>query len=109
MKIIFFILGLSIASFISSCVKRTEACFSYSQNISSGLKSVVFDVSCSQNTSTYVWNFGDGTMDTMIYSKNITHVYSTSGSYIVKLEASRKDGVSFRKDKPERIETVIVE
>jgi PKD repeat protein len=109
MKIIFFILGVSIASFISSCVKRTEACFSYSQNNSSTLKSVDFDASCSQNSFTFIWNFGDGTADTITNTKTISHVYASAGSYDVKVDASRKDRVSFRKDKPQRIETILVE
>ena len=61
----------------------------FTTNVTSGNKplTVVF-TNTSVNTSTYTWEFGDG-----YYSNDVnpSHVYSTEGSFIVKLTGSGKN------------------
>ena len=85
------------------CTKPNIACFtcSPSTTIVAG-DSITFDAECSsKNSSTFRWNFGDGSKDTTTIIKTINHKFTTSGSYVVKLMANRKDGIAFRKGRPE--------
>ncbi|HLU86118.1 MAG TPA: PKD domain-containing protein [Taishania sp.] len=92
-----------------ACTKPTKACF----NISSGtiLKDsvVVFDASCSKMASVYLWDFGDGSPDTITSDPVIEHLFSDVGIYTVRLHAIRKDGISFLKSKPDAEKQVIVQ
>ncbi len=43
----------------------------------------------SQDATSYVWDFGDGSIST---EENPTHIYSSTGAYIITLTASGKGG-----------------
>ena len=93
----------------NSCSKPTEACFTYSLNktLQDSLL-VVFNASCSQNTSQFLWNFGDGSKDTIVNSPIIQYRYNIKGEYNVKLNAKSKDGVSVKKGNNSKTMNIIV-
>ena len=99
---------LGIILLLNSCAKPTNGCYTYSPSTITTTTQVTFDASCSDNASSYNWDFGDGTEITT-NSSSITHTFSTSGTYTVMLVAGRKDGVTFRKEKPTYTQTVIVQ
>ena len=110
MKNIFY--TLTITTFIiltNSCAKPMEACFTYSPATITTTTVVTFNSSCSQNASSFIWNFGDNTADTTAQSLIVTHKYSTVGTYTVTLNVERKDGVSMKKGKPKTQQTIIVQ
>ncbi|MEA3446382.1 MAG: T9SS type A sorting domain-containing protein, partial [Bacteroidota bacterium] len=59
-------------------------------NVNAG-GTVVF-VNFSQNASSFTWNFGDGTTQTVTNMNNIMHQYSATGYYIVELIAENDCG-----------------
>lgn len=106
--IVLFVITLNSILF-NSCSKPTEACFSYSLNktLQDSLL-IVFNASCSQNTSQFLWNFGDGSKDTIVNSPIIQYRYKTIGEYNVKLNAKSKDGVSVNKGNNSKTMNIIV-
>ena len=58
-----------------------EACFSTSLS-SYEVGSLVNFSNCSENSDTYLWNFGDGTTST---EKNPQHIFTNTGNFQVKL------------------------
>lgn len=87
--------------FASGCSRPTEACFTYSppSGIVSGT-SVTFDASCTRHGGySYRWNFGDGSGDTLLLGQSsMAHVFKQAGTFIVTLEAGRKDNLAMSKD-----------
>lgn len=98
------------SSFFTACSKPMNACYTYSPATAiTTSTNIVFNVSCSENASSYRWTFGDGTIDTTNTSLTISHKYNTAGTYIVTLNAERKDGVSIKKGKPTQEQTITVQ
>lgn len=94
-----FFLSISFA-FLISCNDPTIACFTFSPSSAiTTATPVIFNASCSEETSYFTWNFGDGTDDILVTSPNITYQYANAGTYIVKLSAKRKDGYPPKKSK----------
>ena len=91
-------LAITIIMAISGCSDAVKACFTFSPEMPTVSTPVTFDASCSENSYLYIWNFGDGTVDTTVtQTLTVTHTYSTTGTYTVTLTAESKDGVTFRK------------
>lgn len=86
-----------------------EACFTYSPATITTLTEVTFNSSCSQNATSFIWDYGDNTGETSAQSPTVTHKYSTAGTYIVTLNVERKDGVSMKKGKPKTQQTITVQ
>lgn len=92
---------LSISALFTTCSKAPNACFTfYPNNIKAG-DIVTFNAYCSKNASYFEWNFGDASADTNTVNRTVSHKYSASGTYIVKLNVKRKDGVTLKKGNPE--------
>lgn len=85
MKIIIKILCTLLLGVVvfSSCTKTPMACCSVPETGTIG-QSISFNSTCSTNASKYKWDFGDGTSTT---EANPTHIYTTAGTYTVKLMA----------------------
>lgn len=65
--------------------------FSFTQN-SNCINTTLIFIDTSKNAISWLWNFGDGTTDTL---KNPTHVYSGLGkNYTIQLTTSNADGCS---------------
>lgn len=95
---------------ISGCSDAVKACFTFSPETPTVSTPVTFDASCSENSYLYIWNFGDGTVDTTVtQTLKVTHTYSTTGTYTVTLTAESKDGVTFRKGDFTATQTVEVQ
>jgi PKD repeat protein len=92
---------------LSNCAKPIDACFDYSPDNPDTTTWVTFNGGCSENAFQYKWNFGDGSADTTSEGFIVKHKYKTPGSYTVRLNAQRKDGVTIRKEKP-IVEKVII-
>ncbi len=90
---------ISMLIILISCNKGTEACFTYMPSEVKVGNEVSFNASCSNNASSYIWNFGDSTNDTLTDSHHMSHRYKSSGSYTVILKVERKDGVSLNEGK----------
>jgi PKD repeat protein len=74
--------------FISSCTKTPTPCFSVDKGgVVKTNEEVQFDGSCSSNTTSYTWDFGDGTSAT---GNPVKHKYSTAATYAIKLTATNK-------------------
>ena len=61
-----------------------EACFTY--QFSDTTEGQIHFTNCSENASTYLWEFGDGETST---EKNPVHTFSSSSPYFVKLTAQK--------------------
>lgn len=107
MKTLVYVAGITLL--FNNCSKPTEACFTYAPETVKPGENVTFNASCSSNASLFTWNFGDGTIDTIMADKTTSHKYASNGIYRVKLIVKRKDGVSIRKDKPEMTINVTVQ
>ena len=108
----FLTLTICLMNLISSCAKPTEACFDSSPTESiTTTTSITFDASCTKYGGySYNWNFGDGTDTTVYGDQLITHTFNTSGTYIVTLQAKRKDRlVLFANNKYLTKRTVVVQ
>ena len=93
-----FLFVIPIILVISGCSDAVKACFTFSPETPTVSSPVTFDASCSENSYLYIWNFGDGTVDTTVtQTSTVTHVYTTTDTYTVTLTAESKDGVTFRK------------
>jgi PKD repeat protein len=73
---------------LSNCIKPEEtvepvACFEVSKENAVINESISF-TNCSQNSESYIWNFGDGTTST---DNDPTHTYSEAGSFTINLLA----------------------
>ncbi len=75
------ILGLA-STYLMGCKKENQvkACFDVYQNNTP--KEIVSFESCSENASSYLWEFGDGTTST---SSNPDHIYQELGAKTIKL------------------------
>ena len=81
---------------VSSCKKDAtntlasgEACFNVTPTSVDVNGTVTFS-NCSNNSSSYSWDFGDGSSSTL---SEPTHSYTSSGTYTIKLTAKNSDGV----------------
>ena len=84
---------------INIVIAVPKACFTYLNSV--GLK--VSNFNCSENSTNYLWDFGDGT--TCVENSPI-HDYKSSGSYNVKLIASN-EGKSDSISKTIKIDDVV--
>ena len=84
-KIVFSLLFLIV---FSGCQKEPTACFNASSITVTTGESIIF-TECSDDASSYSWDFGDGSTST---DKNPVHTYSTSGTYTVTLTVSSENG-----------------
>ena len=82
-------LTFSVAT-ITGCKKEKEttACISTTTTTFNTGQSVAF-TSCSKESGTYTWQFGDGTTSSL---ENPSHVYTSSGTYEVVLTVSGPNG-----------------
>ncbi len=87
---------LALAFFFTNCEEEEEedtpvlptAGFIFSPTTIEVGDTVVF-TNTSQNGSTYLWDFGDDATST---EENTSHIYTTAGTYVVKLTATNADG-----------------
>jgi PKD repeat protein len=80
--ILFIILAVLIGCTKDSLRKNAIACFNYSPNNDLKVGDTIFFSSCSENSSNYFWDFGDG------QSSNETapwHIYVNAGSFKVRI------------------------
>lgn len=74
---------------LASCMKKPMACCDVPETGLVG-QSMSFNSSCSMDASKYEWNFGDGSA--VSTEATATHIYTTTGTYTVKLMAMSKNG-----------------
>ena len=98
-----------ITALLFSCTKPQKACFDFSPANPTIATVVTLNATCSQNTYSFRWTFGDGSADSTTHSATITHQYKTSGIYSVTLNAKRKDGVTLTKGNPTETKTITVQ
>ncbi|OFY83847.1 MAG: hypothetical protein A3F72_07550 [Bacteroidetes bacterium RIFCSPLOWO2_12_FULL_35_15] len=84
---LFSIAFIAILAF-ASCMKEPMACCDVPTTGTIG-QSVSFSSSCSIDASKYEWNFGDGSA--VSTEATATHIYTTAGTYTVKLMAMSKN------------------
>ncbi|MFO7670333.1 MAG: PKD domain-containing protein [Bacteroidales bacterium] len=65
-----------------------QACFTVPTGISAGIPAT-FNSSCSENVTSFYWNFGDGGTSTDV---NPVHTFSEAGSFSVRLTVSDDEG-----------------
>jgi len=93
------IIIVSVAIITSfACKKPAEACFTYSPQVINTYTDIVFDASCSENASTYIWYFGNSEDGESSSEPTITHRFTSPGTYVVTL-GIQKDGKKAGKDK----------
>lgn len=82
-----------VAATIGSCDKEetpeTIACFNVNEELSGTAGFEFSFTNCSENASSYHWDFGDGETST---DQNPKHVFDEYGSYNVKLRAEGESG-----------------
>jgi PKD repeat protein len=84
MKKILLGLILSVA-LLNACTVEPTACFGVDKNSSvKENEEVQFNANCSEDALTYNWDFGDNSTAT---GAQVTHKYSTEGTYEVTLTA----------------------
>lgn len=98
-----------ILIFLFSCKDPTIACFSHSPDTITTNVPVTFNAGCSDEASYYTWNFGDGSYDTTTTALTITHEYTITGTFIIRLNVKRKDGNLPRGSKTESTELISVQ
>ena len=81
-----------------ACKKPAEACFTYSPKVINTYTDIVFDASCSQGASGYVWYFGNNEQGESTTEPTITHRFTSPGNYVVTL-GIQKEGKKAGKDK----------
>lgn len=84
---LFSIAFVAILAF-ASCMKKPMACCDGPATGTVG-QSVSFTSSCSMDASKYEWDFGDGS--SVSKEATATHIYTTAGTYTVKLMAMSKN------------------
>ncbi len=91
-KQLFFISVVFTCILIQSCKKEKEpvACFTLDHHPTS---IAVYPSNCSTDADHYKWEWGDGSSTTELDPYN--HIYSTSGTYSVKLTAFSASGGKF--------------
>jgi PKD repeat protein len=83
--IIAFAMGLML---VTGCTKTPVPCFTADNGTTTKInEEVQFDPSCSENSVSFFWEFGDGTTAS---GAPVKHKYENSGTYIVKLTATNK-------------------
>lgn len=74
--------------FVMGCTKTPSVCFTVDKGKSAKVnEEVQFEGSCSQNATTYTWDFGDGSSAVGV---SVKHKYQFIGYYTVSLKASNK-------------------
>jgi|GEM_PF-7079524 len=74
-----------------TCTFPLTACFTYSNPFPMEDQSIQFAAGCSKEATAYNWNFGDGSGE--VQGLNVSHTFSTPGTYTVRLTVS--DNVNF--------------
>lgn len=72
----------------TSCMKTPMACCDVPTTGTVG-QSLSFSSACSMDADNFEWDFGDGSKST---DANPVHIYTTKGSYTIKLMAMSKGG-----------------
>jgi hypothetical protein len=80
---------LSLSNCNKGTVSNPKACFTVSPNQILAGEKVTF-TNCSSNSISTLWEFGDGTTSDQ---KNTSHIYTSGGTYEVKLTVKNADGV----------------
>ncbi|RYD73173.1 MAG: PKD domain-containing protein [Sphingobacteriales bacterium] len=76
---------LLVSGSLASCSMEPTACFSVDKEKDAKVnEEVQFSAACSEDASTYKWNFGDGATAEGI---SVKHKYVTEGTYEVQLTA----------------------
>ena len=94
-----FLFVLFIFTF-NSCKNSHESCFSYSPAAIVPNQAVLFNASCSDNAAYYIWNFGDGNIDTSVTALTITHKFINAGKFKVILTTKFKSSKAWYKGSP---------
>lgn len=87
------ILLLSVAGFFMACTDEdpstpdAEACFEYAPETDIMTGDEITFTNCSENATTYGWDFGDGDIST---EENPTHTYEVGGEYTIKMVAANE-------------------
>lgn len=79
-----------------SITPDVRACFDYSPSDELKIGDEITFTNCSENATTYAWDFGDGDIST---EKNPTHVYESGGEYTVKMIAANESSADTISDK----------
>jgi len=94
MKIrITYFIALAIFGFFTACEEGDEttkdaiACFDYSPKTDLNNGDEITFTNCSEDATTYLWDFGDSNTST---EENPKHTYEQAGNYNVKLTASNE-------------------
>jgi PKD repeat protein len=82
---------ISSVCFMTSCIKEPEAGFTYDTDDLVAQQEIKF-TNTSNNSSSYEWDFGDGTDP--VDKVNPTHLFEKSGNYTVTLTAISKSGTN---------------
>ena len=91
-----FFLYFVVIAFLGACSgddplpPSAEACFDYSPHSDITVGEEISFTNCSENATSYAWDFGDGTVST---AEDPSHTYDEAGSYIVKLVSANTSGI----------------
>ena len=77
----------TISKSLSITKTPPTACFTTQYDVYTVNENVVFN-NCSQNATSYLWNFGDGTTSNL---QNPIHTYTSTGNYSVSLTTTAYD------------------
>lgn len=108
-KLYYFTISICLLLFISSCAKKTEACFTYSPTTIAKNAVVTFNASCCKEASNYTWDFGDGTNEKTVTAITVTHKFTATGTYTVKLTAKRDKESGSNRSVNSTSQTIIVQ
>ena len=108
-NILYACLLLLIISVNNSCVKKTEACFTFAPAEVKIGTPVTFNSSCSTDATYFTWNFGDAATDKTVKTITTTHKYTAAGTYTIKLTAKRDSKSSAGRSIRSTTQTVTVQ
>jgi PKD repeat protein len=88
-KIFFFLILLAFFA----CKKndpeaKPKACFTFSPDTALKTGDTIKFTNCSENATSYLWDFGDSTTST---EKSPVHIFKRGGTYLIKLTAADKN------------------
>ena len=91
-----FFLYFVVIAFLGACsgddplTPSAKACFDYSPHSDITAGEEISFTNCSENATSYAWDFGDGAIST---ESNPGHTYDEAGSYIVKLVSANASSI----------------